>query len=366
MLKIENLELNFPGRLNLFIDKLSIENGRTLAIIGPNGAGKTTLLNIIALFQKPDGGSIQIWGEDILKAADKLKFRRKISFVFSQPYLFNETVYNNIALPFRLRGVRKTQAVDEMLDLFKIGRLKMNMASTLSQGEKHRVALARAFVTQPRLVLMDEPFLSLDARFKRSLMNDLRRIVKLSKATVIFVTQDQFEALALCDTMAVMVNGKIMQQAGPEDIFVRPGSKEIADFVGIETIVEGRVYKKEENLCFIKVKDKILKAVSEYSAGDDVFFCIRPEDVTLSLPEKQAGEQIDTNSARNHFQAVIINIEPWRLGYKLILDCGFNLAASVTAQSVKSLDLRIGREITASFKATAVHVIRRESRDDGI
>ena len=128
MLKIENLELNFPGRLNLFIDKLSIENGRTLAIIGPNGAGKTTLLNIIALFQKPDGGSIQIWGEDILKAADKLKFRRKISFVFSQPYLFNETVYNNIALPFRLRGVRKTQAVDEMLDLFKIGRLKMNMA----------------------------------------------------------------------------------------------------------------------------------------------------------------------------------------------------------------------------------------------
>ncbi len=359
MIKIEDLKLDFPGRLALFIDKLSIEKGRVLTIIGPNGAGKTTLLNIIALFQKPDNGSIQIGGEDILKIRDKLNFRRKTSFIFSQPYLFNETVYNNIALPLRLRGMRDTEAVDEMLDLFRIGHLKMNMAATLSQGEKHRVALARAFVTQPRLVLLDEPFLSLDARFKESLINDLRRIIKLSKATVIFVTQDQFEALALCDTMAVMVNGKILQQAGPEDIFARPGSKEVADFVGIETIIEGPIYKKEDNLCFIKVKDKILEAVSEYSEGDDVFVCIRPEDVTVS-------KHIDRNSARNHFKATIIHIEPWRLEYKLSLDCGFNLVASVTAQSVKSLGLKIGQEIIASFKATAVHIIKRESQDDTV
>lgn len=350
-IKIENLKLSFSGRLDLFIDKLSIEEGKILTIIGPNGAGKTTLLNIIALFQKPDNGSIQIWGEDILKIRDKLNFRRKTSFVFSQPYLFNETVYNNVALPLCLRGRRDTGAVDEMLGLFKIGHLKMNMAATLSQGEKHRVALARAFVTRPGLILLDEPFLSLDERFKRSLINDLRRIIKLNKVTAIFVTQDQFEALALCDTMAVMINGKILQQAGPEDIFARPGSKEVADFVGIETIVEGPICKKEDNLCFIKVKDKMLEVVSVYNEGDDVFACIRPEDVTVS-------KHIDANSARNHFKATIVNIEPWRLEYKLSLDCGFNLVASVTAQSVKSLDLRIGQEIIASFKATAVHVIK--------
>jgi len=366
MIKIENLKLNFSGRLNLLVDNLSIEGGRIFTIIGPNGAGKTTLLNIIALFQKPDNGSIQIWGKDILKLRDKLNFRRNISFVFSQPYLFNETVYNNVVLPLRLRGMRDTGAVDEMLDLFKIGHLKMNMAATLSQGEKHRVALARAFVTRPKLILLDEPFLSLDARFKRLLINELRRIIKLSKATVIFVTQDQFEALALCDTMAVMVNGKILQHSGPEDIFARPGSKEVADFVGIETIVEGLICKKEGNLCFIKVKDKILEAVSEYSEGDEVFICIRPEDVVVSLPDRQAGKRMDTNSARNHFNAIIINIEPWRLEYKLSLDCGFNLVAFVTAQSVKNLDLRIGREIIASFKATAVHLIRRGSQNDTI
>jgi len=366
MIKIENLKLSFSSRLNLLVENLSINDGRIFTIIGPNGAGKTTLLNIIALFQKPDNGSIQIWGKDILKLRDKLNFRRKVSFIFSQPYLFNETVYDNIVLPLRLRGMRDTGVVNEMLDLFKIGHLKMDMAATLSQGEKHRVALARAFVTRPELILLDEPFLSLDARFKRLLINELRRIIKLSKATAIFVTQDQFEALALCDTMAVMVNGKILQHSGPEDIFARPGSKEVADFVGIETIVEGQIYKKEDNLCFIKVKDKILEAVSEYSKGDDVFICIRPEDVTISLPDRQAEKHMDTNSARNHFNAVIVDIEPWRLEYKLSLDCGFNLVASVTAQSVKSLDLKIGREITASFKATAVHLIRRGSCDDAI
>jgi len=359
MIKIESLKLSFPGRLDFLIDELSIEEGRISAIIGPNGAGKTTLLNIIALFQKPDHGSIRIWGEDILKIRDKLNFRRKISFVFSQPYLINRTVYDNVVLPLRLRGIRGTQAVDEMLDLFKIGRLKNNTASTLSQGEKHRVSLARAFVTRPRLVLLDEPFLSLDARFKESLIDDLRRIISLNKITAIFVTQDHFEALALSDTIAVMMNGKILQMSSPEDIFTRPASREAADFVGVETIIEGLISKKEDNLCFIKVREKVLEAVSAYSEGDDVFICIRPEDVTVS-------KHMDTNSARNHFKAVIINIEPWRLEYKVSLDCGFNLIASVTAQSVKSLDLRAGGEVIASFKATAVHLIRRKAQDDRI
>lgn len=359
MIEIDNLKLSFPGRLDLFIDNLSLEEGRISAVIGPNGAGKTTLLNILALFQKPDCGSIQIWGEDILKIRDKLNFRRKISFVFSQPYLFNETVYDNITLPLGLRGMRDTQAADEMLDLFKISRLKMHPAVSLSQGEKHRVCLARAFVTRPGLVLLDEPFLSLDARFKESLINDLRKIIRLNKITAIFVTQDHSEALALSDTIAVMINGRILQVSCPEDIFTRPALREVADFVGVETIIEGSIFKKEDNLCFIKVRDKILEAVSAYNEGDDVFVCVRPEDVTVS-------KHIDPNSARNHFKAVIINIEPWRLEYKVSLDCGFDLAASVTAQSVKSLGLSSGGEVIVSFKATAVHLIRRKSQDDRI
>lgn len=352
MIKIKNLKLDFPGRLNLFIDKLAIEKGKVFTIIGPNGAGKSTFLNIIALFQEPDKGAIEIFGDNILNLKDKLTFRRKISFVFSRPYLFDETVYNNIALPLRLRGIRDFNAVDEMLDLFRIGHLKANKAPTLSQGEMHRVALARAFVTKPELILLDEPFLSLDPICKESLINDLRGVIKSNEITAVFVTQAQIEALTLADTIAVMKGGRILQQGNPQDIFTMPDSKEVADFIGVETVVEGTIVEKEDNLCFVKAGDGFLEVVSIYNEGDSVLVCIRPEDVVIA-------RHIDPSSARNHFKAKIIDIKPWGLEFKLNLYCGFNLIASVTKQSIKNLDLKIEDEVFAIFKATAIHLIKR-------
>ncbi len=359
MIKVENLKLDFPGRLNFSIDKLEIKKGRIFTIIGPTGAGKSTFLNILALFQKPDSGKIEIWGQDILSLRNKLEFRRRISYVLSQPYLLNDSVYNNIVFPLRLRGIKDTRAVDEMLDLFRIGHLKIVKALTLSQGQMHRVALARAFVTDPELILLDEPFLSLDQRYKEELMSQLRGIIHIKKTSAIFVTQDQLETLSLADDLAVIKNGKVLQQGSPEDIFTRPAVRDVADFVGVETILEGAIFKKEDNLCFIKVRDNVLESVSEYNVGDDVFVCIRPEEVTVAAFSSGAGKISDASSARNHFKAQVTNIEPWRLGYKLVLNCGFDLVVSVTAQSIRSLNLKVGQEIIASFKATAIHLIRR-------
>lgn len=356
MMKIENLKLEFPQRFKLCIDKLWAEEGRTLAIIGPNGAGKSTLLSVIALFQKSAAGIIEIFGENILTLRDQVCFRRKLSVVFPEAYLLNETVYKNVALPLWLRGIRNTNKVDEMLELFKISQLKGYNISTLSQGQLHRVSLARAFVTEPKLLLLDEPFLSLDQRYKESLITELRSILKKNKATTLFVTQSHSEALSLADKLAVMKDGSIIQQGEPQEIFLKPGSKEVADFIGIETVLEGEIIKKEDNLCFIKVQDKFLEAVSEYNTGDDVFVCIRPEDVTIS---PQSGAQYGLSSARNHFKAKIVTIEGWGLRHKIILDCGFNLAVSVTRQSIEGLDLRIGKEIVVFFKATAIHLIKR-------
>lgn len=354
MIRIKNLKLDFPGRLNLFIDKLAIEKGKVFTIIGPNGAGKSTLLNIIALFQEPDKGVIEISGKNILNLKNKLAFRRKISFVFSRPYLFDQTVHNNIALPLRLRGIRDFKAVDEMLDLFKISHLKANKALTLSQGEMHRAALARAFVTKPELILLDEPFLSLDPVYKESLINDLRGIIKSNEITVVFVTQDQTEALTLADTIAVMKGGRILQQGSPQNVFTMPDSKEVADFIGVETVVEGIIVGKEDNLCFVKAGDGLLEVVSRYNEGDSVLVCIRPEDVVIA-------RHIDSNSARNHFKARIADIKPWGLEYKLNLYCGFNLIASVTKQSIRNMDLKIEDEVFAVFKATAIHLINVSS-----
>lgn len=352
MIKIKNLKLSFPNRMNLSIDNLLIEEGRIFSIIGPNGAGKTTFLNIIALFQKPDAGSIEIWGQNILNIKDTLNFRRKVSFVFSQPYLFCGTVYDNITLPLRLRGRDGAKAADEMLELFKIRHLKSNTAKTLSQGQKYRLSLARAFVTHPRIVLFDEPFLSLDAPFKESIMHDLRKIIKSDKITAILVTQDQKEALVFADELAVMVDGRILQQSSPQDVFAKPASKEVADFVGVETILGGFVSKKEDNLCFVKIKDRIVEVVSAYNQGDEVFVCIRPQDLIIS-------RQADASSARNHFKAKIVSIQPWHLEYKMHLDCGFNLIASVTKQSIENLGLKVDNTIFVSFKATAIHLIKR-------
>ncbi len=352
MIRIKNLKLDFPGRLNLFIDKLVIEKGKVFTIIGPNGAGKSTFLNIIALFQEPDNGVIEIFGENILNLKNKLAFRRKISVVFSRPYLFDETVYYNIALPLRLRGIRDCNRIDEMLDLFRIGHLKANKAPTLSQGEMYRVALARAFVIKPELILLDEPFLSLDPIYKEFLMNDLRGVIKSNEITAVLVTQSQAEALTLADTIAVMKGGRILQQGNPVDIFTMPDSKEVADFIGVETVVEGIIVKKEDNLCFVKAKDGLLEVVSIYNEGDRVLVCIWPKDVVIA-------RHIDPSSARNHFKAKIIDIKPWGLEFKLNLYCGFNLIALVTKQSIRDLDLKIGDEVFAIFKATAIHLIKR-------
>lgn len=352
MIKLKDLHFTVSPEFSLTVNSLEIPEAKIFAVIGPNGAGKTSLLNIFALFQKINRGSLEIFGEDAYNSGKTIFFRRIMSFVFSQPFLLNDTVFNNVALPLKFRGRMDEARVNEMLEAFRIIHLKGRRADSLSQGEKHRVSLARAFVTQPRLVLLDEPFLSLDPKIKESLINDLRAMVKLNKITAVLVTQDQFEALSLADTMAVMMNGRILQRARPEDIFFKPASKEIADFVGVETILEGRIMKKEDSLCSVNVKGKILEVVSEYNIGDEVFVCIRPEDVTVSL-------RADKDSARNHFSAKITNIEPWRLGYKVSLDSGFSLIASLTKQSVESLGLGTGKEVFVSFKATAIHLIRR-------
>lgn len=351
MIKIKELNLAYNSRFRLYVDSLEIRDG-IFTIIGPNGAGKTTLLNIIGLFEKAQAAQLEVLGWDILKRKDTLSLRRMMSVVFSQPYLLNGTVYNNIALPLGLRARRDFRKVDKMCEFFKIAHLKSHNATKLSQGEMHRVALARAFVTEPRLVLMDEPFSSLDPPYKEALIDDLHKIIKLNKISAVFITQDQFEALSLADEIAVMKDGRILQYGSPVEVFNRPASKEVADFVGVETIVEGKILKKEDNLCYTKVDANIIEAVSDLAEGDNVLVCIRPEDVIIS-------SHAETTSARNRFKAKIVRVESWMLEYKLTLDCGFSLISFVTKQSIENLGLKQNKDVFVSFKATAVHLIKR-------
>jgi len=352
VIKLSNLRLGFNTGFNLAVDSMNIREGEVFAIIGPNGAGKTTLLNAMALLRKPSSGSLEIMGRDALAPDNKMFLRRAMSVVFSQPYLTNDSVRDNVALPLKLRGLRDDAAVEEMLELFKISHLKDRNAKTLSQGESHRAALARAFVTRPKLVLLDEPFSSLDERVRDSITRDLRKVIKASSAAVVLVTQDQNGALTLCDTLAVIINGKIMQQGAPQDVFSRPVSTEVADFVGVETILPGAVASKQDNLCSVEAGGTTLQVVADCEAGDSVFVCVRPENVSVSLTADAGGR-------RNNFKSRVVSAEPWGLEYKVELDCGFTLQSAVTKQLVDGLGLTAGDEVYASFKATAAHLIKR-------
>jgi len=352
MIKLKNLDFRLPSGFTLGIGSLEIREGEVFAIIGPNGAGKTTLLNIIALLQEAKPGAFELAGRDALLPSGRTALRRSMAYLFSRPYLVNDTVYANIALPLRFRGERDSGRVAEMLEVFKIAHLRDRNAHQLSQGERHRVSLARAFVTRPRLVLLDEPFSSLDARVKEAIIGDLRRITKAAGTTVVLVTQDQEEALALADRLAVLKDGRLLQQGEPQEIFARPVSKEVADFVGVETLINGEVTAKSDNLCSVRVAGGTLEVVSDREIGDKVLLCVRPEAVSIS---KAAA----ADSMRNHFRGRIISAEPWGLEYRLSIDCGFNLIAAVTKRSLDEMGLKPGGEVFASFKATAAHLIRR-------
>ena len=352
MIKLTDLRLSFDTGFALRVDSLAVREGEVCAIIGPNGAGKTTLLNAMAMLAAPASGSLSIMDRDALAPGNRLFLRRAMSVVFSQPYLTSGTVFDNVALPLKLRGQKDGGAVREALELFRITHLGERDAKTLSQGESHRTALARAFVTRPKLLLLDEPFSSLDERVKESVTRDLRRVVKESGAAVVLVTQDQAGALTLCDTLAVLVSGRILQQGEPQEIFARPSSKEVADFVGVETILPGKVASSSENLCAVEAGGKTLMAVSDCQAGDSVFFCLRPENISVSLSPDAGGR-------RNNFKSRVASVAPWGLEYKVELDCGFTMQAAVTKQLVDGLGLKPGLEVYASFKAVAAHLIKR-------
>ena len=352
MIKLRNLDFRLPSGFALNIDTLDIKEGEVFALIGPNGAGKTTLLNILALLQEAKPGALEIAGRDAMVPSNRMPLRRSMSYLFSRPYLVNDTVYNNVALPLKFRGERDSGQVAEMLEIFRIAHLRGRSASQLSQGERHRVSLARAFITRPRLVLLDEPFSSLDARVKETIICDLNRIIKADKTTVVLVTQDQEEALALADVLAVIKDGRLLQRGEPQEIFSRPASKDVADFVGVETILNGEVTAKSDNLCSVRVGGSTLEVISGCGTGDKVLLCVRPEAVSVS-------KAAEANSMRNHFRGRIVSAEPWRLEHRLAIDCGFNLIAAVTKRSLDEMGLKPGDEVFASFKATAAHLIRR-------
>jgi molybdopterin-binding protein len=215
------------------------------------------------------------------------------------------------------------------------------------------VALARALVLAPDVLLLDEPFASLDPPTRTALLADLGVVLRQDRITAVLVTHDRGEALALADRVAVMLRGRIEQLAPAATVFQAPASEEVARFVGVETIVSGRVLARADGVTRVEIGDRTLEVAAVAEPGRRVRLAIRPEDVTLALPPERGG----ASSARNVLAGAIARITVTDAGARIVVNCGFPLVAIVTPRSLTELGLVEGMPIAVMFKASAPHLI---------
>ena len=357
VLEIKDVQVKKGNDFLLDIPSFQIKRGEVLSLIGPNGAGKTTFLLSMAHLLKLSKGEILFKGQQLNAKLSPLEYRRKFTMVFQEPLLLDTDVFNNVATGVKIRGVKKNEIkarVLENLERFHISHLSHRSGRKLSGGEAQRTSLARAFATEPEILLLDEPFASLDPPSRESLLDDLDHIIHQTKTTTIFATHDRLEALRLSDRIAVMNKGKIAQVGSPTTVMNHPIDEFVASFVGVETILTGRVTEKNDGSIMVFVCGQEVEAVGDVHQGEEVHLCIRPENVILSNPSTK-----EITSARNVFSGRITKIISLGAFQKIQLDCGFPLVAFVTKHSLENLSLSEGKEMIASFKATAIHVVRK-------
>lgn len=357
-LEVKGLVIQRSRQTVLEVDQLSVETGKTLAVIGPNGSGKSTLLLAMAGLLPSAAGEMFIQGQP-LRPSELLTYRRRIGLVLQDALLLDTSVFNNIARGLRFRGLPKAEIkprVEVWAERLGITHLLHRPARRLSGGEAQRASLARAFVLQPALLLLDEPFSALDAPTRARLLSDLQALLHDTRITTVFITHDLDEALMLGDQVAVLLQGRLRQVGTPEQVFAAPSDSDVAAFVGMETIIPGRVTSYQEGQVIVEAQGRSFAAVGEVFAGHPVYLCLRPEDVTLWLPSSSPGAK---SSARNHLPGRITRLAQQGPLVRAWVDCGFPLIALVTRASAQEMGLVEGKEVEATFKASAVHLISR-------
>jgi len=362
LIEVTGLNHRYGERAILENVNLSVHRGELFALIGPTGAGKTTLLRIIDLLEVPGAGEIYFAGKCIPRSGkERLEIRRRMSFIHQKPQVFNLSVYDNVACGLSWRGEEKnrmSEKVDRILDMVGLTGYQSRNARTLSGGEAQRVALARSLVLEPEVLLLDEPTANLDPVSTANIEQLISHVVRQRSTSVIMATHDMSQGQQLADRIGVLLDGKLVQTGNAAEIFRSPSNEKVAKFVGMENIIEGVVTANKEGIATVDIggnHDGIqVQAVSSYPAGKDVYACIRPEDITLAESSVQS-------SARNSFQARVIRVSSFGPLSRVEIDCGFRLVALVTRISAEELNLQVGREVYATFKATGVHIMEREA-----
>ena len=348
----------FPLEIDLALD------GRVIALLGPSGAGKSTLLEIIAGLRRPASAFLQL-GDRVLEDSSRSlrvpAHRRGIGYVPQDLALFPHLSVRANLLYGAKAGAQAPGApaapLDQVLRALDLDPLLLQPITSLSGGEKQRVALGRALLAQPRLLLLDEPLARLDPPLKARVIHYLRRIRDEFSVPMIHVTHDRLEALALADQLAVLVEGRIAQCGPVPEVFLRPASLAVASLLTIETVQPGRLLQQGADLVTVAVGSKPVQLAAtprDLPANTrDVHVCIRAENVILIKGLDQPG------SSRNHLPATLCSVAREGALVRVDLDAGFPLVALLTPQACDEMRLQPGDKVFALIKAPNVHLIPR-------
>ncbi|MEH1766899.1 MAG: ABC transporter ATP-binding protein [Nostoc sp.] len=285
---------------------LDVRQGEFFSILGPSGCGKTTTLRLIAGFEIADAGKVLIQGQSMTNVPP---YRRPVNTVFQSYALFNHlNVWNNIAFGLRLKKIPKSKIesrVQEALKLVKMESLRSRFPNQLSGGQQQRVALARALVNRPTVVLLDEPLGALDLKLRKEMQVELSNLHKDLGLTFVMVTHDQEEALSLSDRIAVMNQGKIEQVGTPSQIYERPCTSFVADFIGDTNLFSGEIVSVDSTNVQISTKTGLSIVISRTEdtpteLSQAVVVSVRPEKIQLSL--------YPPNLSANCFEGRLINV----------------------------------------------------------
>jgi iron(III) transport system ATP-binding protein len=285
--ELENLQYGFDGR-SLFAGlNFVLTAGMRIGLVGPNGSGKTTLLRLLAGFERPDRGTVGIAGKLVDGEGTHVRpEQRRIGYVPQEGGLFPHlTVQANVA--FGLPRAARRQGAGELLEMVGLTGLQRRYPHQLSGGQQQRVALARALAIEPEVLLLDEPFASLDAHLRASVREEVARILRQSSTTALLVTHDQDEALSLADLVAVLRDGKIVQCATPQDLYTWPVDHELARFIGEANVIAGVL-----DGTFVATPLGRLAAQwrgESLPSGSPVRVLIRPEQIDMAAADGGEG-----------------------------------------------------------------------------
>jgi len=344
MLELENISVKLDD-FELKEVNLKVAQGEYYVILGLSGAGKSILLECIAGIQIVRSGRVILDKNDITHS--KIQ-NRDVGYVFQDHAVFPHlNVRQNIAYSIKKKYPKAIvkQKVEYIADKVNVSHLLHRDTKTLSGGESQRVALARTLIRDPKILMLDEPFASLDVQLRDDLRALLRKLNRMGQ-TIVHVTHDYEEAISLAQKLAIFQDGKLIQQGTPTEVFANPASQFVARFRGIRNFFKAHLCENDVAVTERKAEVKILPQ-EEQSSG---YIMLKSQDIIIA-------REIDGSSVCNNFKGRITDIIPSFKGNEIIVDANIKLTAFITHQSIKKLNLKIGDEVWASFKASAVNFI---------